>query len=103
MGPRKSALVKNPGDGSLPGGSVIEKQPAFFKKPTPCSLKKDMTVEDAFKRIRRIGGDMETINILYVTAPTRHLLGVLSVRDLLLAEEDDLIEEIMDRIAAVLR
>ena len=24
------------------------------------SLKKDMTVEDAFKRIRRIGGDMET-------------------------------------------
>ena len=52
------------------------------------SLKKDMTVEDAFKRIRRIGGDMETINILYVTDPTRHLLGVLSVRDLLLAEED---------------
>ena len=44
MGPRKSALVKNPGDGSLPGGSVIEKQPAFFKKPPPCSLKKDVTV-----------------------------------------------------------
>ena len=60
------------------------------------SLKKDMTVEDAFKRIRRIGGELETINILYVTDPTRHLLGVLSVRDLLLADEDDLIEEIMD-------
>ena len=60
------------------------------------SLKKVMTVEDAFKRIRRIGGDMETINILYVTDPTRHLLGVLSVRDLLLADEDDLIEDIMD-------
>ena len=60
------------------------------------SLKKDMTVEDAFKRIRRIGGELETINILYVTDPTRHLLGVLSVRDLLLAEEDDLIEDIMD-------
>ena len=60
------------------------------------SLKKDMTVADAFKRIRRIGGDMETINILYVTDPTRHLLGVLSVRDLLLADEDDLIEDIMD-------
>lgn len=60
------------------------------------SLKKDMTVEDAFKRIRRVGGDMETINILYVTDPTRHLLGVLSVRELLLAEEDDLIEDIMD-------
>ena len=60
------------------------------------SLKKDMTVADAFKRIRRIGGELETINILYVTDPTRHLLGVLSVRDLLLADEDDLIEEIMD-------
>ena len=60
------------------------------------SLKKDMTVEDAFKRIRRIGGELETINILYVTDPTRHLQGVLSVRDLLLADEDDRIEDIMD-------
>ena len=60
------------------------------------SLKKDMTVEDAFKRIRRIGGELETINTLYVTDPTRRLLGVLSVRDLLLAESDDLIEDIMD-------
>ena len=60
------------------------------------SLKKDMTVEDAFKRIRRIGGELETINTLYVTDTTRKLLGVLSVRDLLLAESDDLIEDIMD-------
>ena len=60
------------------------------------SLKKDMTVTDAFKRIRRIGGDMETINTLYVTDPQRKLLGVLSVRDLLLAEEDDRIEDLMD-------
>lgn len=60
------------------------------------SLKKDMTVADAFKRIRRIGGELETINILYVTDPTRHLQGVLSVRDLLLADEDDRIEDIMD-------
>ena len=60
------------------------------------SLKKDMTVADAFKRIRRIGGDMETINILYVTDPQRKLLGALSVRDLLLADEDDLIGDLMD-------
>jgi len=55
-----------------------------------------MTVSDAFKRIRRIGGDMETINMLYVTDSRRKLLGVLSVRDLLLADEEDLIEDIMD-------
>ena len=60
------------------------------------SLKAEMTVEDAFKRIRRVGGELETINILYVTDATRHLMGVLSVRDLLLAEEDDLIADIMD-------
>jgi magnesium transporter len=60
------------------------------------SLKKDMTVEDAFKRIRRIGGDMETINILYVTDPHRKLLGVLAIRDLLLADEEAVIGEIMD-------
>ena len=60
------------------------------------SLKAEMTVEDAFKRIRRIGGELETINILYVTDATRHLVGALSVRDLLLAEEDDLIADIMD-------
>ena len=54
------------------------------------SLKKDMTVEDAFKRIRRIGGELETINILYVTDPTRRLLGVLEQRhlDSLTAEEE---------------
>ena len=60
------------------------------------SLKKAMTVSDAFKRIRRIGGEMETINMLYVTDSRRKLLGVLSVRDLLLADEEDLIEDLMD-------
>ena len=60
------------------------------------SLKKDMTVSDAFKRIRRVGGDMETINILYVTDKQRKLLGVLAIRDLLLADEEDRIGDIMD-------
>jgi len=60
------------------------------------SVKRHMTVAEAFKRIRRIGGEVETINTLYVTDSTRHLLGVLSVRELLLAEEDDTIENLMD-------
>ena len=59
-------------------------------------LKRDMTVEDAFKRIRRTGVDKETINICYVTDPGRHLLGLVSIRTLLLAEEDDVIEDIME-------
>ena len=47
-------------------------------------LKRDMTVEDAFKRIRRTGVDKETINICYVTDPSRHLMGLVSIRTLLL-------------------
>ncbi|MBR3641791.1 MAG: magnesium transporter [Oscillibacter sp.] len=60
-------------------------------------LRSDMTVGDAFKRIRRTGPDKETINICYVTDDARHLIGVLSIRTLLLAEEDDVIGDIMDR------
>ena len=60
-------------------------------------LKENMTVEDALKRIRRTGPDKETINVCYVTDDRRHLIGVLSIRTLLLAEEDDIIGEIMEQ------
>ena len=59
-------------------------------------LKRDMTVEDAFKRIRRTGSDKETINICYVTDPSRHLLGLVSIRTLVLADEEERIEDIME-------
>ena len=59
-------------------------------------LKQDMTVEDAIRRIRRIGVDKETINICYVTDERRHLLGIVSIRTLLLASWDDLIRDIME-------
>lgn len=59
-------------------------------------LKETMTVEDAFKRIRRTGPDKETINICYVIDEGRHLIGLLSIRTLLLAEEDDVIGDIME-------
>ncbi|MBR6527623.1 MAG: magnesium transporter [Lachnospiraceae bacterium] len=60
------------------------------------SLKADMTVSEAFVRIRRIGEDKETINVLYVTDKDRHLIGVLSIRNLLLADPDDVIRDIME-------
>lgn len=59
-------------------------------------LKATMTVEDAFKRIRRTGLDKETINICYVIDERRHLTGLLSIRTLLLADEDDIIGDIME-------
>ena len=60
-------------------------------------LKETMTVEDALKRIRRTGPDKETINICYVMDERRHLIGVLSIRNLLLSEDDDIIGDIMER------
>lgn len=59
------------------------------------SLRPNMTVEDAIKRIRRTGIDKETINTCYVTADDRRLLGIVTVRALLLNEESSLMEEIM--------
>ena len=58
-------------------------------------LKSDTTVEEAFQRIRKIGREVETINILYVTNPSKKLVGELTIRDLLLAEENTKVESIM--------
>ena len=60
-------------------------------------LRADFTVEDALKHIRRTGPDKETINVCYVVDDYRHLIGVLSIRTILLAEEDDVVGDIMER------
>ena len=60
------------------------------------SLRPDMTVEEAILRIRRQGVDKETIYTCYVLAKDRTLRGIVTVKDLLLAESDDTeISEIM--------
>lgn len=60
------------------------------------SLRPNMTAEEAIKRIRRTGVDKETIYTCYVTEPSRKLVGMVSIRTLLLAEEDDVMSEIME-------
>ncbi|MBE7016193.1 MAG: magnesium transporter [Ruminococcaceae bacterium] len=59
-------------------------------------LKEDMTVQDAFTRIRRTGLDKETIYTCYVTDKNRILLGIVTAKELLLAEEDCIISDIME-------
>ena len=59
------------------------------------SLRPTMTVEEAILRIRRQGVDKETIYTCYVTRD-RYLLGIVTVKDLLLADDDETkIEDIM--------
>lgn len=60
------------------------------------SLRLNMTVEEAIKRIRRTGVDKETIYTCYVTDENRVLLGNISIKTLLLADENDVIKDIMD-------
>ena len=59
------------------------------------SLRPEMTVEDAIKRIRRTGIDKETINTCYVTNDNRQLMGIVTVRALLLNDEDEIMADIM--------
>ena len=60
------------------------------------SLRPTMTVEEAILRIRRQGVDKETIYTCYVTAKDRTLIGMVTVKDLLLAPDDEmLIQDLM--------
>lgn len=59
-------------------------------------LKKYMNVRESIARIRRIGEDKETIYTCFVTSADRKLEGVLSVKDLLLSDDETVIEDIMD-------
>lgn len=59
------------------------------------SLHKDMTVSEAFEKIRRVGVNKETIYTCYVTE-NRRLIGVITVKDLFLADEDEKLSDIME-------
>ena len=59
-------------------------------------LKKNMTVDEAFDRIREVGLDTETIYTCYVIDAGRHLLGIVTVKDLLLNAKSRVLSDIMD-------
>lgn len=59
-------------------------------------LKKHVTVKEAFDILRSTALDKETVYTCYVTDARRQLIGVVTVKDLLLAPYDEVIENIMD-------
>ena len=59
-------------------------------------LRPDMTAEMAIKRIRRTGVDKETIYTCYVTDDNSKLIGITSVKDLLLADDDKVVRDLME-------
>ena len=59
-------------------------------------LRETMTVSAALKHIKEVAIDKETIYTCYVTDKDRHLTGVVTAKDLLLADESVMLSEIMD-------
>ena len=60
-------------------------------------LKENMTVEKAIEKIRKVGDDVESIYVCYVLTLTRKLIGIVSLKDLIMADKVTLVKDIMDK------
>ena len=60
-------------------------------------MKDDLTVKDALKIVRKRGKDAETVYTIFVRDSKRNLEGTINLDDLIFAEEDEKLTEIMDR------
>lgn len=61
------------------------------------SLKENFTINQTLERIRNLSNNSEIIYYLYVTDASRQLTGIVSLRDLVTAQPEQTISEIMTR------
>lgn len=59
-------------------------------------LRPHMTVQDAILHIRRCGITKETINTCYICQKDRKLIGMVTIKELILAEDEQTMEELME-------
>ncbi|MCL1867164.1 MAG: magnesium transporter [Oscillospiraceae bacterium] len=59
-------------------------------------LKRDLTVHEAFTKIRKFGLNKETIYTCYVTDSARRMEGVVSAKTLMLSDPEQVLSEVMD-------
>lgn len=59
-------------------------------------LPKDLTVEEALHKLRLQAPDKETIYYIYLTDHDRHLIGICSLRDLIISRRRKTLESIME-------
>lgn len=78
-------LMKHPQDSA--GGIMT---------PEVLTLKENMSVEDTIEFIRKNSTEFETIYYLYVTDQTGILVGVVSLRELVLAKKEQILKDIMN-------
>ena len=60
-------------------------------------MKEDLTVKDALKIVRKRGKDAETVYTIFVRDSKRNLKGTINLDDLIFADDDEVLSEIMDR------
>ena len=66
------------------------------------ALKEDLTVEQAVAELRRLNEQLEQMFYVYVTDKRGHLVGVLSMRDLIMSKPDRRLTQVMNpRVASV--
>jgi magnesium transporter len=65
--------------------------------PDFIDLKENMTVDEAFEKIRKIALDKETIYTCYVLTVDRKIIGVIDIKSLLIADRNTQIKDIMNR------
>ena len=81
-------LLKYPKDSA---GSIMTTEYVRFKR--------NMTVREALEHIRHVAIDKETIYTCYVTDAKRHLIGIITARELLVSPLDTRLEDIMEETA----
>ena len=65
--------------------------------PEYISLKENLTVSQTLEWIRNLANASEVVYYLYITDKSRHLTGIVSLRDLVIAAPDTTLAEIMTR------
>lgn len=68
-------------------GSILTTEYAFISK--------DITVKEAIERLKLQAFDRETIYYIYVVDQNRHLLGFISLKDLLISPAGQLVKDVM--------
>ncbi len=64
--------------------------------PDYVAVRKDWSVSHVFSHLRQVGKDKETLNIIFVTDERGHLVDDIRLRDLVLADPNDTVSDLMD-------
>ncbi len=71
--------------------------------PDYVRVRRDQSIAEAMRHIRRYGRDAETVNVIYVVDQQGRLIDDLKIRQFLLADPEQSVESIMDESFVALR